>query len=87
MEQDTGEVKIAFQKKDPKPDPKSYRIETIADITKCVTSENIDGFLRDFEMVLRSYLLMKELNNAGIKEGTIPEGAEIEMPFFEWIDD
>jgi hypothetical protein len=90
MEQKNTEketFKIGFMKKDPKPNAKSYQIKTVQDIMDCVTSENVDQFLTDFEMVVRSCLMMKMINEDGIKAGIIPEGHKIDFPSFEWIDD
>lgn len=79
--------KIALMKKTAKEDAKSYQIRTVQDIADCVTDDNIEGFLHDFEFVLRCHILLKAINEAGIKEGKIPEGSKIELPSFEWIDD
>lgn len=83
----TEGISVSIMNKNPKKDPITYEIRTIQDICDSITSDNIDGFLKDFKMCLHTYLLMQGLNNAAIKEGTIPEGNKILMPSFKWIDD
>jgi hypothetical protein len=39
---------------------KSYRINTTKDILEAVTTENIDGFLKDFELWLRMTVELKK---------------------------
>lgn len=57
------------------------------DIANCITSQNIDGFLKDFEMCLRTYLLTKAITDASIKECRTPIGTTIKFLSFTWIDD
>lgn len=69
---------ITFEAKnnDPKTeDVKTYTIATMQDIADCVTIENLEGFLTDFQNVLLSYLLAKEM----VKN--------VKLPSFEWTDD
>ena len=54
---------------------KEYRCATIEDITSVVNAKNIDSFLNDFEVYLRSIVYFKSAE--------IP----IEFKSFTWIDD
>lgn len=83
----TEEINVRIQNKNPKKDPITYHLRTIQDIADCVTSDNVKGFLKDFEICLHTLLLMKSLNNAAIQEGKIPTDTKILMPHIEWIDD
>lgn len=74
-------LQINIQNQNPIPDPKTYTIRTLQDIADCVTSENIEGFLQDFELTLRSYLFIKS-----VSEETNP-GYKVNFPEFGWIDD
>jgi hypothetical protein len=53
-----------------------YKINTMQDMLNVITAENIDAFLKDFEGVIRSGLLIKELAKATPKT----DG-------FIWVDD
>lgn len=55
---------------------KSYKINTLQDIIDCVTNENIDRFLIDFEGLSRSAILVKEATKHPVQTGA-----------YEWIDD
>lgn len=80
-------IEVSFMNKDPKEDAKSYHIETIQDIADCVTIDNVEGFLTDFQLSLRSYLLTKSLLEEKIKKGEMPCEAKVKFPSFIWIDD
>lgn len=58
---------------------KSYKIRTTTDIYKAVTSENVDGFLKDFETFVRSSLVAKESLH--------PFALDIAEAGFTWNDD
>ena len=82
------EIKVKIQNNNPKKkDVKTYEIATVQDMADCVTSENIEGFLQDLEMCLRSHILVKALTNAQISEGKLPPDFKILFPSFKWIDD
>lgn len=69
---------ITFEAKNGNPkqgDVKTYTIATMQDIADCVTIENLEGFFTDFQNVLLSYLLAKEM----VKD--------VKLPQFEWTDD
>lgn len=84
-----GFLEFKIQKKRPKKNAKSYHIENVQDIFNAVTSKNIKKFLREFEILLRSGLLIKAIHEANIKEGkyTEEESGKIEFKDFNWIDD
>lgn len=86
---DKGTIEFKIQKKRPKKNAKSYNIETVQDIFDAVNSKNIKKFLREFEMVLRSGLLLKAIHEANIAEGkySAEEAGKLELPRFTWIDD
>lgn len=86
---DNGIIEFRLQKKRPKKNVKTYNIETVQDIFDAVNSKNIKKFIREFEIVLRSGLLLKVLHEANISEGkyTAEEVGKIELPRFTWIDD
>jgi len=57
--------------------PSEHKIDTIQDILDCVNSENIDSFLFDLSVFLRSANKFKEKN--GIRR--------LQAERFVWIDD
>jgi len=87
METDNGRINFKLQNKNPKKNPVSYQIETMQDIANCVTIDNIDGFMIDFEASVRSFLLFKSIKDDLVSKGELPPGSEIQFPSFEWIDD
>jgi hypothetical protein len=82
-----NQMSIELKNLNPKEDAITYKIETVKDIIKCVTSENVEGFLKDFEGFLHSILLMKSLDEQIIKEANLPIESLIECTYFEWTDD
>ena len=64
-----------------KPEHKKYLIETIQDVANCVTLENIDNFIIDFEGVLRAMLLLESASK------DIDKFVDVKFPSFVWIDD
>lgn len=87
MSEEKEFLNIEFRKKRPKKNAKSYQISTVQDIFDCVTPKNIKKFLREFEMVIRSFHLMKAINDDLIQKGQVPSDVKVKMPSFEWIDD
>ncbi len=83
----TAKIEVAFMNKNPKENPISYHIKTIQDIADCVTIDNIEGFLIDFELSLKSYLLAKAVLDEKIEKGEVPNDAKVKFPSFTWIDD
>jgi hypothetical protein len=82
------EIKVKIQNNNPKKKGvKTYEIATVQDMADCVTSENIEGFLQDLEMCLRTHILVKACTNAQISEGKLPPDFKILFPSFKWIDD
>lgn len=58
---------------------KKYKIETVSDISKAVTLENLDGFMTDLKACLLCYLLTKSIAK--------DIDSNIEFQMFNWIDD
>ena len=58
-----------------------YQIDNITDIGEMITVDNIDNFLKDFEAVIRNYLVIKEIAKINNKK------PEIKLTNFKWIDD
>lgn len=80
-------IQFKLQNLNPKKNPVSYNIETLQDIADCITNENYEGFLVDFEACLLSVLLMKSTIKGLVDEGKIPDDTKVEFPKFTWIDD
>lgn len=80
-------INFELRKKRPKKNAKTYKIETVQDMLDAVNEKNIKKFLREFEIVLRSGMLMKAINEGLKKEGKVPKDAKIKMPYYDWIDD
>lgn len=76
MENESKQV-FRLQKENPNPDAKEYKLETIQDICDCVTIHNIDKFLSEFGIILRSAALAKSMNN----------NKPIKFSETTWIDD
>lgn len=74
--EDRVDLEFKLKNSDPKSNPVTHEISTIQDILNCVNSDNISGFLTDFEGLLRSYILAK----------SIDKGVFVQLPF-KWIDD
>jgi len=74
-------IEFEITNQNPIDNPITYDIKTIKDIGECVTIENADGFLKDFELALRSFVLAKAM--------TTPDENNKNITFegFEWIDD
>ena len=70
-------------------EPKTYSINSLQDIANEVTPENIDNFLKDFEGVLKSYLMMVEFAKTPITD--IPKDIKntdlVEFHGLYWTDD
>jgi len=75
----TKELVLEIKRTNPKENPVTYHIQNMQDIAKCVNSNNVDGFLEDFEMVIRSIVTLKILAEE--------HNDKINFPSFEWIDD
>lgn len=58
-----SQLVFSLTKENPNPDAKEYKLETIQDIYDCVTIHNIDKFLSEFGIILRSAALAKSMNN------------------------
>lgn len=82
-------IGFEIQSVNPKPDAKSYYIGTMQDVFNAVTSKNIEQFLKEFETVLRSGLLLKAIHDANIESGlySAENAADIEFPGFVFIED
>jgi len=75
----TKELVLEIKRTNPKENPITYHIENMQDIANCVNSNNVDGFLEDFELVVRSMVALKILAEE--------HNDKISFPYFEWIDD
>lgn len=54
-----SELRFSLTKREPKENAISYEIETMQDIFDAVTVDNIDKFLDEFGVILRSVILAK----------------------------
>lgn len=70
-------------------EPKTYSINSLQDIANAVTPENVDNFLKDFEGVLKTYLLMVTFAKAKIREGLgdVKNTDLVEFHGLYWTDD
>jgi len=84
---DNNTIYFEISKNNPTPNPQTYRIVFVQDMLNAVTSDNIDKFIHEFEMVLRSAMLMRAINEGLIAEGKASADSKIEMPYYDWIDD
>ena len=69
--------------------PKTYSINSLQDIANAVTPENVDNFIKDFEGVLKTYLIMVTFAKAKIREG-IDDAKNTDLVEFHglyWTDD
>lgn len=62
--------------------PKKYKIETIQDIFKIITTENVEAFIKDFASWARLTVEKKE----EIEKLNI-EGLTLQESRFTWVDD
>lgn len=67
----------------------TYSINSLQDIANAITPENVDNFLKDFEGVLKSYLLMVVFAKAQIREGLddVKNTDLVEFHGLYWTDD
>lgn len=70
-------------------EPKTYSINSLQDIANAVTPENVDNFIKDFEGVLKTYLIMVTFAKA--KMESEPDGMKntdiVEFHGMYWTDD
>ena len=59
---------------------KSYKIKTIEQIFEAINEKNVDGFLQDFEMYLKTYLKLRAMDNELFS-------VRPDMATFRWNDD
>lgn len=95
--QELTKMEFRITKKNPKINSVSYHLETIQDIADMITDENIENFLRDFELSLRSLIFLKAVEKSLKDEGGTDEGSSLHpkiehnekilFPYIEWIDD
>jgi len=62
--------------------PQTYNVKTIEDISKLITLDNADNFIKDFRGLISNLLLIK---NIAEQKGF--DANEIVMKSFIWIDD
>lgn len=84
---ENNRIQFAITKKNPKPNAPSYTIATLQDIADCITSENADRFLHEFEVVIRSIVLLKTAADISTSEKGAVNNEKILFPQFTWIDD
>lgn len=69
--------------------PRTENIRTLQDIANAVTPENIDNFIKDFEGVLKTYLIMVTFMKA--RMDFEPDGLKntdlVEFHGLYWTDD
>ena len=70
------ELKLDIKRTNPKEDAKTHKIESLDDILKAVNETNVDGFLEDFGIFLKTYVFLKS-----ITKGTL------DLKSYDWIDD
>lgn len=72
---------ILVKKENAKENATEYRFKTVKEIYNILNSENIDRFLEDFCVGVKSFVLLREAPQAiGVKEN-------IELEEMVWIDD
>ena len=73
--ENNSKLKIDIKKKFPKENAITYDLRTIKEIYDIINKDNIDNFLKDFELILRSIAFFKEI------DGTV------EFDSLTWTDD
>lgn len=71
-------------------EPNTYSINSLQDIANAITPENVDNFLKDFEGVLKSYLMMVVFTKAKMRQGwldNVPNTDLVEFHGLYWTDD
>jgi len=72
---------VLVKKENAKENAKEYRLKTVKEIYDILNSENVDRFLEDFRVGVKSFVLLREATQAiGVKEN-------IELEEMVWIDD
>ncbi len=72
---------VLVKKENAKENAKEYRLKTIKEIYDILNSKNVDRFLEDFRVGVKSFVLLREATQAiGVKEN-------IELEEMVWIDD
>lgn len=83
-----GEFGLKIQKKNPKPDAKQYRIETMQELFDVLNKENFGRFFKEFKQAMKVAVEFRELTKAICKaEGHEVNYDMLKMPAFTWIDD
>lgn len=83
-----GEFGIKIQKKNPKPNPTTYRIETMQDMFDMLNKKNFNRFFKEFKTGMKVAVEFRELAKAVCKSQGQEVGDDIlKMPSFTWIDD
>lgn len=83
-----GRFYVKIQKKNPKKNPKTYTVETVQDIFNLVTEKNINRFMKEFKMGLKTGIELRKLVTViAKKDGVEPSVNVLDMPSFTWIDD
>lgn len=81
-------IEFRVRKKKPKPNAKSYDLVTIQDIFDATNCDNVDGFLKEFKIILHSLYLVRAVIENSIAEGKAPK--DTKMPpvgILKWTDD
>lgn len=75
--EDEAKLHLSLQKKKPKKNAICYKLETMQDIYNAVTVDNVEKFLQEMGIIIRSNAIAKRLN------GDKP----MEVLYTNWIDD
>jgi hypothetical protein len=81
-------IEFTITNNDQKEGPhEKYVIETVADMGRCVTLDNIHGFLIDLEAVLLGNILAQSVLQGQKNKGEISQSETLTFNKFTWIDD
>jgi len=82
-EPETAALEIKVTVPNPKPNAPSYKIETLNDIFKVVTTENIDKFFDELKSTMTLAVAMKQIASEVNKEGA----EQMSFGEYVWVDD
>ena len=76
---------VMVNRENAKPNSKEYKFKTIKEMYSFLTPENVDKFLEDFCVGVKSMVLMLDVAKTIIPENN--ESELIELEELTWIDD
>lgn len=87
-----GSFSIMIQKKNPKKNPLTHKIETVQDIFDAVNEKNLNRFIKDFKQGLQVAMATRSLiesiaKEQGLSLNHVKETDVLKMPSFTWIED